>query len=51
MAIFKWTNQIFMTKDEIKKLTDEQKKVPVAPVMFDLEKAERIVIDKSKLKI
>lgn len=51
MAIFKWNNKVYMSEEEIKKLTEEQKRIPVPPVMFDLSKAERIVTDKSKLKI
>lgn len=51
MAVFKWTNKQFMDKDEIKALTEDQKKVPVPVTMVDLSKAERIVMDKSELKI
>jgi hypothetical protein len=52
MAVYKWTNQIYMTKEEIEKLRPEQRlSVPKPPVMPDLRKAERIVIDKAEMKV
>jgi len=52
MAIFKWTNEQYMNEDDIKKTpADKRAKLPVAPKMFDLEKAERIVLNKADLKV
>lgn len=51
MAIFKWSNKMFMSEDEIKDLTDEQKLVKQAPKSLDMSKAERVIINKSDLKV
>ena len=52
MAVYKWTNQIFMTPDEIKKLKPEQKlEIPVPPVAPDFSKAERFTIDKESMDL
>jgi hypothetical protein len=51
MAVFKWTNKEYMSKEEIKKLTDVQKKVPTPVEMFDLAKSERMEMIKADLKI
>ena len=52
MAVFQWNNTMFMSKEEIEKMPKEKKTVqPVAPVMFDLSKAERVVINKADLKV
>jgi hypothetical protein len=52
MAIFKWTNEIYMSEEDVKKTpADKRAKLPVAPQMFDLASAERIVLNKSDLKV
>ena len=52
MAIFKWTNEVYMSPEDVKKTpADKRAKLPVAPQMFDLSKAERIVLDKADLKV
>lgn len=52
MAIFKWSNDIYKTAEDIKKTpADKVTKLPIAPKMFDLSKAERIVLNKSDLKV
>ena len=51
MAVFKWTNKEYMSKDEIKKLTDVQKEIPTPIEMFDLSKSERMEMIKADLKI
>jgi len=52
MAIFKWTNEQYMSPEDVKKTpADKRAKLPVAPQMFDLAEAERIVLNKSDLKV
>jgi hypothetical protein len=52
MAIYKWTNAIYMSEEDVKKTpADKRAKLPVAPKMFDLSKAERIILDKADLKV
>ena len=52
MAIFKCTNEVYLTPEDVKKTpADKRAKLPVAPQMFDLSKAERIVLDKADLKV
>lgn len=51
MAIFAWDNSVFMTEEEYKDLPAE-KKVKVHPAkMFDLSKAERVIIKKEEMKV
>lgn len=51
MAIYKWDNQMFMTPDDLKKLSDDQKIIKKPPMGFDFSKAERIFIKKDDLKV
>ena len=51
MAIFKWSNKMYMSEEEIKNLTDEQKLIKKTPKPIDLSKAERVIINKSDLKV
>jgi hypothetical protein len=51
MAIFKWNNQMYMTEKEKKELPEEKRVIKTAPKMFDLSKAERVIINKSDLKV
>ena len=52
MAIYKWTNEVYMSEETKKKTpADKRAKLPVAPKMFDLSKAERIILDKADLKV
>lgn len=52
MAIFKWNNSIFMTEEEIKKTPEDKRAKPLTPVhQFDLSKAERVIVNKSDLKV
>lgn len=51
MAIYKWDNQMFMTPDDLKKLSDDQKIIKKPPTGFDFSKAERIFIKKDDLKV
>ena len=52
MAVYKWNSSEFMTEDEIKKMPENKRPVKtIPPVMFDLSKAERIVINKADLKV
>jgi len=51
MAIFKWSNKIYMSEEEIKNLTEEQKYMKQPPKPLDLSKAERVIINKSDLKV
>ena len=40
MAIFKWSNRVYMTDEEFKKTPDDKKPFVPKPVkMFDLNKA------------
>jgi len=52
MAIYKWTNTIFMSEEEAKAVPDEKKAVlKTPPKMFDLSKAKKVLVDKAELKI
>lgn len=51
MAIFKWSNQIYMTEKELKDLSEEMRVLKQPPTPMDLSKAERTVINKSDLKV
>ena len=51
MAIFKFSNLEFMKEEEIKNLSEAQKTMKKPPTPVDLSKAEKVVIDKSELKI
>jgi len=51
MAIFKWNNRIYMSEAEIKAMSDELKKDVKPVTMMDLQKAERIVVNKADLKV
>ena len=42
MAIFKWSNQMYMTEQEIKDLPEERRLIKQPPKPMDLSKAERI---------
>lgn len=52
VAAFKWSHATFMSEAELKALPEDRRPAPlVPPVMFDLSKAERVVINKSDLKV
>ena len=51
MAIFKYSNQMFMTEQELKDLPDEMKVLKKPPTPVDLHKAERVYINKADLKV
>ena len=52
MAAYKWTAAYFMSEKEIDALPEERKpKLKDPPKSFDLSKAERVVIDKSEMKV
>ena len=52
MAVYNWNNTMYMTDKEVESMPKDKKTVqPVPPTMFDLNKAERVIIDKDNLKV
>ena len=52
MAIFNFDQSLYMTQEEIDLLPDEQKPHRfVPPKMLDLEKDERVLINKDEMKV